>query len=328
MSKMKISINQSSMEELTKLKGVGLKFSARIIQYREDGPFSDLEDITHRVPGISSRTIRSWNEQEDVVVTFDHQDIQNPNHRAPYSSEQDVDDMFHFTIPKRCCIVLSICTMLVMLALVVVGVAMTRTWQSDKAVVQSDHPNKWKNAGYPFEPIDFNSSVNHTIYLECMDDGDCSSGQGCFAGKLQPDEKPFNIWNRNFKNDTLWVKSKFGVESLMTRPDGWWLRNYIGMYSLETGRRCWDIATEVGDDCGGEINTICDAASNLTCVYGKCTKSNDQWLLRGIMGEQFVASNNEECDSVEHCLEPHPVERGPDDTRRVHPVEMHHISSL
>ena len=53
---LKININTASAEELSKLKRVGLKHAARIVEYRtKNGPFQKPEDIT-LVRGIGSKT--------------------------------------------------------------------------------------------------------------------------------------------------------------------------------------------------------------------------------------------------------------------------------
>jgi competence protein ComEA len=52
----KININQASVEELSDLKGVGLKYAERIVQYREEhGPFQSVDDFM-KVPGIGPKT--------------------------------------------------------------------------------------------------------------------------------------------------------------------------------------------------------------------------------------------------------------------------------
>jgi competence protein ComEA len=52
----KININQASAEEITQLKGIGLKYAERIVQYRDDnGPFEAPEDIV-KVRGIGLKT--------------------------------------------------------------------------------------------------------------------------------------------------------------------------------------------------------------------------------------------------------------------------------
>lgn len=47
----KISINNATLEELTTLNGIGEKTANKIIEYRKDNPFKDIEDIKN-VSGI------------------------------------------------------------------------------------------------------------------------------------------------------------------------------------------------------------------------------------------------------------------------------------
>jgi competence protein ComEA len=55
----KININQAPAEELTQLKGIGAKYAARIVEFREaNGPFASPEDIM-KVPGIGSKIFES-----------------------------------------------------------------------------------------------------------------------------------------------------------------------------------------------------------------------------------------------------------------------------
>lgn len=52
----KININTASAEELTQLQGVGPKYAAKIVEYREQkGPFASPEDIM-KIPGIGPAT--------------------------------------------------------------------------------------------------------------------------------------------------------------------------------------------------------------------------------------------------------------------------------
>ena len=55
----KININSAAMEELAKLKRIGPKYAARIVEYREkNGPFKNPEDIT-LVKGIGTKTFEA-----------------------------------------------------------------------------------------------------------------------------------------------------------------------------------------------------------------------------------------------------------------------------
>lgn len=61
----KININQASSEDLIQLKGVGPKYAARIVQFREDnGPFASPEDIM-KVPGIGFKLFES---NKDIIT--------------------------------------------------------------------------------------------------------------------------------------------------------------------------------------------------------------------------------------------------------------------
>jgi len=61
----KININQAPAEELAQLKGIGVKYAARIVEFREaNGPFSSPEDIM-KVPGIGSKIFES---NKDIIT--------------------------------------------------------------------------------------------------------------------------------------------------------------------------------------------------------------------------------------------------------------------
>ena len=58
-----ISINSATVNQLTLLKGIGIKKAERIVQYRtEHGPFKTLEAVT-AVKGISLRIINQNREE-------------------------------------------------------------------------------------------------------------------------------------------------------------------------------------------------------------------------------------------------------------------------
>lgn len=58
-----ISINSATVNQLTLLKGIGVKKAERIVQYRtEHGPFKTLEAIT-AVKGVSLRIINQNREE-------------------------------------------------------------------------------------------------------------------------------------------------------------------------------------------------------------------------------------------------------------------------
>lgn len=60
---LKVNINTASAEELTQLKGVGPKYAAKIVEYREqNGPFAAAEDIM-KIPGIGPATFEKNKER-------------------------------------------------------------------------------------------------------------------------------------------------------------------------------------------------------------------------------------------------------------------------
>ncbi len=62
----KININTASAEQLTQLQGIGQKYAAKIVEYREqNGPFTSAEDIM-KVPGIGPVTVEK--NKERIVV--------------------------------------------------------------------------------------------------------------------------------------------------------------------------------------------------------------------------------------------------------------------
>ena len=61
----KININTASAEELSQLQGIGPKYAAKIVEYREkDGPFASPEDIM-KVPGVGQKT---FEKNKDLIV--------------------------------------------------------------------------------------------------------------------------------------------------------------------------------------------------------------------------------------------------------------------
>lgn len=62
----KININTASAEELTQLQGIGAKYAAKIVEYREqNGSFTSPEDLM-KVSGIGPATVAK--NKELIVV--------------------------------------------------------------------------------------------------------------------------------------------------------------------------------------------------------------------------------------------------------------------
>jgi competence protein ComEA len=62
-----ININQAPADELTQLRGIGAKYAARIVQFREaNGPFTCPEDIM-KVPGIGVKIF----EANKTIITVE-----------------------------------------------------------------------------------------------------------------------------------------------------------------------------------------------------------------------------------------------------------------
>jgi len=62
----KININTASAEELTQLQGIGPKYAAKIVEYREQNePFASAEDIM-KISGIGPVTFEK--NKERIVV--------------------------------------------------------------------------------------------------------------------------------------------------------------------------------------------------------------------------------------------------------------------
>jgi competence protein ComEA len=53
----KINLNKATATELSQLKGIGMKYAERIVQYRDkNGPFKNVEDLLN-VQGIGPKTL-------------------------------------------------------------------------------------------------------------------------------------------------------------------------------------------------------------------------------------------------------------------------------
>jgi competence protein ComEA len=53
----KINLNKATAAELSQLKGIGMKYAERIVQYRDkNGPFKNVEDLLN-VKGIGPKTL-------------------------------------------------------------------------------------------------------------------------------------------------------------------------------------------------------------------------------------------------------------------------------
>jgi len=62
----KINLNKATAEELTQLKGIGMKYAEKIVQYRDkNGPFRTVEDLLN-VQGIGPRTLEK--NKDRIVV--------------------------------------------------------------------------------------------------------------------------------------------------------------------------------------------------------------------------------------------------------------------
>ncbi len=61
----KININTASAEELTQLQGIGPKYAAKIVEYRDQNePFASPEDLM-KVPGIGQKT---FEKNKDLIT--------------------------------------------------------------------------------------------------------------------------------------------------------------------------------------------------------------------------------------------------------------------
>ena len=62
----KINLNKATVEELSQLKGIGMKYAERTVQYRDkNGPFKNIEDLLN-VQGIGAKTLEK--NKDRIVV--------------------------------------------------------------------------------------------------------------------------------------------------------------------------------------------------------------------------------------------------------------------
>jgi competence protein ComEA len=61
----KINLNKATAVELSQLKGIGMKYAERIVEYREkNGPFKNVEDLLN-VQGIGPKTLEK---NKDLIM--------------------------------------------------------------------------------------------------------------------------------------------------------------------------------------------------------------------------------------------------------------------
>ena len=145
----------------------------------------------------------------------------------------------------------------------------------------------------------------NTIYFECIDDNDCGVDESCFPGEFRYNEPALynsTLYNniREYEDGQIWMQSKFGLEQVDLRYA------MVGMMEgWESGRRCWSISNHSGDVCGMDNHRVCDVDANLSCIYGKCRKTDDKWLLNPLymMGIGLFKSDKDlQCNSLKDCL--------------------------
>ena len=61
----KINLNKATAAELSQLKGIGMKYAKRIVEYRDkNGPFKNVEDLLN-VQGIGPKTLEK---NKDLII--------------------------------------------------------------------------------------------------------------------------------------------------------------------------------------------------------------------------------------------------------------------
>ena len=61
----KINLNKATAAELSQLKGIGMKYAERIVEYRDkNGPFKNVEDLLN-VQGIGPKTLEK---NKDLII--------------------------------------------------------------------------------------------------------------------------------------------------------------------------------------------------------------------------------------------------------------------
>ena len=283
-----IDINHDGATKLKLLRGVGPVIAGRIMDERECRPFTDCDDLCHRVDGLSAARIRSWSDNDgrtNAIVVFKAMEAEPTLEDKPLANDVDqepVDRVYPLILT-----VLFSTALAVVISYVIWMVIM----YTQSSVTEPSQPTA--------------SSI--IIDFQCIEDSDCDDGQRCFPGQLHPREMPWDIENHHTLD--IWAQSKFGLETMTSDVAGW-----IKWRSLSSGRKCWNISNEVGAECGNDAAQICNSGAGLTCVYGKCRHTEDQTLLHdfyGPMGEDFFESQDNVmwCDDLEGCIGPQMVER-------------------
>lgn len=256
---------------------------------RQKEAFSDVQGLINRVKGLSAATVRSWSKQKDVSVTFEDKSTAKSAGQKAERQSRDSDGSKSRSISFQWLFFGALEVLFTIFPILFWGYL---------------EPNLFSQNGPKM-------AKRHVIYFECIDDDDCSIGQECFPGKLHPEERALNLSvDKDKFLQNLWVESKFGSEQVFYGSS---LARNIRRGQLESGKRCWNISKEIGADCGDSHHQICDEAANLTCIYGKCRKTEDtnmfipqEKLTSEIMGDGFYSILDAECesmDSLEKCLE-------------------------